>query len=167
MNKVRAVRGALRRWLRSAEKLVVVGVGNELRRDDFVGVEVVRRLEGKVPKSVMLIESETVPESFLETITQFHPTHVLLIDAGFTESQRGHITFMESSEALGSATAVSTHTLPLRVFCDYLKETVDAKVALAVVQPETTDFGEGLTREVERAAEHLTKILVELLNTQS
>jgi hydrogenase 3 maturation protease len=164
MSKVKDVGDALRKWLGTAEKIVVVGVGNELRRDDFVGVEIVRRLKGKVPEDVMLIESETVPESFLETITQFRPTHVLLIDAGLTGLKPGQIKLMESSEALGPATAVSTHTLPLRIFCDYLKKTIDSKVALAIIQPKTTDFGEGLTQETERAAQNLTKILTEILS---
>jgi len=165
MSKVKDVGDALRKWLGTAEKIVVVGVGNELRRDDFVGVEIVRRLKGKVPEDVMLIESETAPESFLETITQFHPSHVLLIDAGLTGLKPGQIKFMESSEALGPATAVSTHTLPLRIFCEYLRKTIGSKVALAIIQPKTTDFGEGLTKETERAAQNLTKNLTEILST--
>jgi hydrogenase 3 maturation protease len=164
MNNVKDIRDALRRWLGTAEKIVVVGVGNELRRDDFVGVEIVKRLKGKVPQNVMLIESETVPESFLETITQFHPTHVLLIDAGLTGLEPGQIKIMESSEALGPATAVSTHTLPLQIFCEILKNTTGSKIALAIIQPKTTDFGEGLTKETERTAQNLTKTLTEILN---
>jgi len=46
--------------------------------DDFVGVKIVKNLEGKVSDGVQLIECETVPESFLETIIEFSPTHVLL-----------------------------------------------------------------------------------------
>jgi Ni,Fe-hydrogenase maturation factor len=43
--------------------------------------------------------------------------------------------------------------LPLRVFCDYLAKTTEAKIALLLVEPKDTDFGEGLSPEVE-AAEH-------------
>jgi hydrogenase 3 maturation protease len=166
VDKVKDIGGVLRKWLITAEKIVVVGVGNELRRDDFVGVEVVRRLKGKVPRNVMLIESETVPESFLETITQFHPTHVLIIDAGLTGLKLGQVKVMESSEALGPASAVSTHALPLRIFCEYLEKTVGSKIALAIIQPKTTDFGEGLTKEIDRTAQNLTETLTEILNAR-
>jgi hydrogenase 3 maturation protease len=166
VNNVKDIGDALGKWLGAAEKVVVVGVGNDLRRDDFVGVEIVRRLKGKIPRNVMLIESETVPESFLETITQFHPTHVLIIDAGLTGLKPGQIKVIESSEALGPATAVSTHALPLRIFCEYLEKTVGSKIALAIIQPKTTDFGEGLTNETERAAQNLTEALTGILNAR-
>ncbi|TDA30137.1 MAG: hydrogenase maturation peptidase HycI, partial [Hadesarchaea archaeon] len=38
----------LRDWLRGCRRLLVMGVGNPLRRDDGVGLEVVRRMRGRV-----------------------------------------------------------------------------------------------------------------------
>jgi Ni,Fe-hydrogenase maturation factor len=49
--------------------------------DDFVGVKIVQDLNGKVSDNVYLIECETVPESYLQQIVDFNPTHILLIDA--------------------------------------------------------------------------------------
>ncbi len=164
MNKSRSVSNALKRWLKNVEKIVVVGIGNELRRDDFVGVEVVRGLKGKVSRYVMLVESETVPESFLESITGFNPTHVLLVDAGLLGLEPGEAKFVESSRVLSPSTvAISTHALPLRIFCEYLEKTIGVKVALIIIQPRNTDFGEGLSVEVEKAAKELKKTLLEVL----
>ncbi len=155
---------ALRKWLENAKKVVVVGVGNELRRDDFVGVEIVRDLKGKVPNRVMLVESETVPESFIDQIIEFNPTHILIIDAGLLGLEAGQARFMESAEALGpTPSAVSTHTLPIRIFCEYLERTLGARIAMIIVQPKQTDFGEGLSTEVRRTAEQLKKTLLEIL----
>jgi len=72
----------LQSWLSNARKVVVTGIGNPLRKDDFVGVEIVRNLREKVSQLVYLVECETVPESFIGPITKFKPTHILLIDAG-------------------------------------------------------------------------------------
>jgi hydrogenase 3 maturation protease len=166
LNQAKNIEDALRDWLESAKRIVVVGVGNELRRDDFVGVEVVRRLKGKVPKNVMIIESETVPESFLEPITQFNPTHVLLIDAGFVDLKPGQMKMADSRNALSPAPAVSTHALPLRIFCDYLVEATGTKIMLIVIQPGTTDFGEGLTKEVKKTAERLAETLTRITRHQ-
>lgn len=164
MNKFGVTEEALRRWLENSENIVVAGIGNELRRDDFVGVEVVRGLKDKVSRRVMLIETETVPESYIEQITKFNPTHILLIDAGLLGLQPGDFKFLKSSKALGSPTsAISTHILPLRVFCEYLERTIRAKIAFIIVQPKRTDFGKGLGQEVGRAAEKLGKTLLEIL----
>jgi len=35
----------LRSWFSNAGKVVIVGVGNPIRKDDNVGVEVIKRLE--------------------------------------------------------------------------------------------------------------------------
>ena len=44
----------------------VVGVGNDLRGDDGVGLEVARRLEGTLPADVRLLECEGEPVSLLD-----------------------------------------------------------------------------------------------------
>jgi len=115
---------------------------------------------------VMLVESETVPESFIEAITEFDPTHVLLIDAGLLGLEPGDAKFVESSKVLGPSTvAISTHALPLRIFCEYLEKTAGAKIALIIMQPRITDFGEGLSVEVEMAAEKLKRTLLKFLSS--
>ncbi len=73
----------LESWLVSSEKVVVAGIGNSIRRDDYVGLKVVEALKGKLPENVLLLEAETVPESYLSDIEEFHPSHVLLVDAAF------------------------------------------------------------------------------------
>ncbi len=159
------VESKLHRWLKNAEKVVVVGIGNELRRDDFVGVEVVRGLKGKTPKHVMVIESETVPESFIEAITKFNPSHIILIDAGLIGLKPGEMKFLESTDVLGPPTsAISTHALPLRIFCEYLERTIKTKIALLIVQPKRSDFGEGLSSEVEKTAEKVKTTLLKIFS---
>ncbi|UCG36128.1 MAG: hydrogenase maturation protease [Candidatus Bathyarchaeota archaeon] len=146
----------LRNWLREAKKTVVVGVGNDLRMDDSIGISVVRSLKNSAFSNVMLIESETVPESFIESIVEFSPTHVLVIDAGLVGLHPGQAKFLKSVKRLGPlTTAVSSHALPLRLFCEYLEKAANAKVGLVIVQPETTDFGEGMSKRVKCTAEKL------------
>ena len=47
--------GELERWLSDARRVVVTGIGNPLRKDDFVGVEIVRNLREKVSQLVYLL----------------------------------------------------------------------------------------------------------------
>lgn len=148
----------LQSWLSGARRVVVTGIGNSLRKDDFVGVEIVRNLRGKVSQLVYLIECETVPESFIGPITKFKPTHILLVDAGILSQKFGSSKLIEPDQ-MATETAISTHALPLQIFCKYLAKTTGAKMALLVIQPKDTSFGEGLTTELKKAAKHLTGTL--------
>ena len=39
----------LKKWLSKAERVVVAGIGNPMRMDDFVGVKIVQDLRKKAP----------------------------------------------------------------------------------------------------------------------
>lgn len=160
-NAVEGVKKELDKWLRGSEKIVLVGIGNEIRRDDFVGVRITKSLIDKVNKNVMIIESETVPESFLEAIVKFHPTHILLIDAGSFGGEPGDTKLVYPTEC--NEPVVSSHLLPLSLFCGYLQMALEANIALVIIQPKTTDFGEGLSAEVEKTAGELEETLLSLL----
>ena len=156
------IESSLKEWFSDAERVVVAGIGNPFRRDDFVGVEIVRNLQNRVSKSVFLIEAETVPESFMDPITKFKPTHILLIDAGIMNQKPGTPKLADPKQLMRK-TSISTHTLPLRIFCDYLTETTAAKIALLIIQPQDASFGEGLTPKLRQTAKSLTILLQKLL----
>ncbi|WGM89455.1 MAG: hydrogenase 3 maturation endopeptidase HyCI [Candidatus Bathyarchaeum tardum] len=152
----------LKEFLTGSNKVVVAGVGNPFRKDDFVGVEIVRKLKTKVSDHVFLIEAETIPESYMQKIVAFKPTHVLLVDAGIINKQPGNA-MLARPEQLIRKSSISTHTLPLRIFCDYITKTANAKIALLIIQPMNVDFGEGLTPELKETAETLATLLQSLL----
>ncbi len=152
----------LRAWLEGAQKVVVAGIGNGIRRDDFVGVKVVQDLAGQVSENVHLIECETVPESFVDEIIDIAPTHVLLIDAALLGLAPGTAHLYDVEEVVNS-TSISTHTLPLRVFCEYVFTLTGAKIALLLIEPLETDFGEGLSPELQKTTEKLVGTLQDIL----
>ena len=106
----------LQEWLSETHIVVIAGIGNPLRRDDFVGVKIVRALQGTVSSSVYLIECETVPENFIEPIIRFNPSHVLIIDAALLNLEPGSSKLL-SSKQLKERQVVSAHALPLQIFC--------------------------------------------------
>ena len=161
-NENNDVEDVLKNWLLNAQKVVVAGIGNPLRKDDFVGVEIIRSLQNKVSPSVYLIECETVPESFIESIIEFKPTHVLIVDAARLNMKPGSSDLIEPSQ-MPKYPPISTHTLPLRVFCEYLAKTTSAKIALLLIQPEDTSFGEGLTSKLGETAMTMTCLLSRVL----
>jgi hydrogenase 3 maturation protease len=152
----------LKEWLKGAQQVVVAGIGNSIRSDDFVGVKIIQDIQDKVSSKVHIIECETVPESFMDEIVELKPSHVLLIDAAILDLHPGDFRLFDS-EKVTNMPAISTHMLPLRVFCDYITQMSNAKLALLLIEPGNVEFGEGLTAEVQKAAEIISELLLKLL----
>jgi hydrogenase 3 maturation protease len=143
-------------------RVVLVGIGSPIRHDDIVGLKVLEFLEGKTPKNVLLLPTETVPESYTGAIRDFSPTHVLLLDAAHFNGKPGEGRIIPP-KAIANA-SVSTHSLPLHFLIDYVKRSICENVALLGIQGVNIDLGEGLTPEVERGAAEIAAILLNLLN---
>ncbi len=156
------IKTELEGWLADSGRIVVAGIGNEIRSDDFVGIKIVRDLNGKVSDRICLIECETVPESFMDEIVELKPTHVLLIDAAMMGLEPGEIRLVDA-EKVTDFPPISTHMLPLRVFCDYIKQLAHAKIALLLIEPDNTEFGQGLSPKVKTVGKKLSSMLSELL----
>jgi hydrogenase 3 maturation protease len=98
----------------------------------------------------------------VQQIVDFKPTHVLLIDAALLGLKPGEVRLVDP-ERLVDFPAVSTHMLPLRIFCDYVEKMSKAKIGLLLIQPGKADFGEELTSEIEASAKRLARVLLKLL----
>ncbi len=153
----------LKDWFSGARNIVVAGIGNPIRTDDNVGLKIVEALKGKVRESVCLLECETVPESYVLDIEESKPTHVLLIDAAVLGHKAGEASLIKP-EKLPFFTALSSHMLPLRLFCEYIQKSTNAKIGLLLIEPKSMEFGEGLSAEAAEAAEKLTQTLLSLLS---
>ena len=149
----------LQKWLCTAKRIVVAGIGNPIRSDDSVGTKIIQELQGKTSAKINLLECETVPESFIDEIASFEPTHVLLIDAAFMGLRPGEVRLINTEKMTGFP-AISTHMLPLPVFCELIAQLTGAKIALILIEPKSTEMGEGLTAEVQGSAEILVRFLL-------
>jgi hydrogenase 3 maturation protease len=152
----------VKRWLKNSTKVVIAGIGNPIRSDDFVGVKIVQELKNKVHKRVILYECETVPESFLEPIMELNPTHIILIDAAYLGLEPGKIRLVNTEQIINFS-PITSHTLPLRIFCEFIKKTTNAKIILLLIEPKKTDFGEELSSEVQESSEKIVNLLSKLL----
>jgi len=149
-------------WIKGAKKVVILGVGNPLRKDDSVGGYIAKKLKKTLrSKTVDIIECETVPENYLGVIERLKPSHVLVVDAAGAGLEPGSFLLTELSEVRGLA--ISSHNIPLSVFGEYLRRTTCSKVALLAIQPESMEFGVGLTRKLKEAADEAARILLSVL----
>jgi len=153
---------SLERWLNKSRKIVIAGIGNSIRNDDFVGVKIVQELRNKVSEKVILFECETVPESFLQPIIELNPTHIILIDVAYMGLEPGNIKLVKPEQIINFS-PITSHILPLRIFCEFIKKTTKAKIALLLIEPKNTDFGEELSYEVQISFKKIVNLLSKLL----
>ena len=144
------------------KRVVLVGVGNPLRGDDGVGVKIIEMLEQKKLHNVLLLNTETVPETYTGAVTDYQPTHVLILDAANFRGKPGEAQLIPVEKIGG--TPVSTHSLPLTVFASLIQKTLNTNVTLLGVQPKTVDFVAEISPEVKSTSEEIVEILIEILS---
>jgi hydrogenase maturation protease len=136
---------------------VVIGVGNEYRRDDGVGPYVVALLQDRVPPDVQLVISEGEPADMLEAWAGASLAVVVdAVRAVPSVPGRLHRMVLSAAEAL-PATAVSSHGLGVEAaaaLAAALGRLPGCLIVHAVEVADTTQ-GLGLTPEVAAAADML------------
>ena len=138
-------------FLSDFKKLIVLGVGNELKSDDGVGPFIINKLidENIEKDNLLFINAETVPENFTGKIRKENPSHVIIVDACLMGENPGEIKIVDKDDFANIG--ISTHSMSLSYFVKYLERDTDFKVTFVGIEPETMDWGEP-TEKVEKAA---------------
>ncbi len=136
--------------------MTVIGLGNEWRGDDGVGIEVARRVGGQV------LDGE--PIGLVEAFDG--EDEVLLVDAVSTGASPGTLfVFEASSEPLPTPIfgTSSTHALGLAEALELARTLgrLPRKVVVYGVEGESFGFGKGLSSAVAAAADRLTEEVLE------
>lgn len=140
---------------------ILLGVGNSMRGDDAVGLAVIESFESMKPSKTITIKTETAPEAYLTEVTAHKPTHVMFIDAANLGSSPGDTKLISVHNILGAS--LSTHTLPLTLFINYLQTILNVKVILLGIQPATIELGSEMTPIVLESAKTIALLLFKIL----
>ena len=146
-------------FLTDCEKLIILGVGNELKSDDGVGPFIIKRLKEESIENdcLLFIDAETVPENFTGKIRKENPTHLIIVDACLMGSEPGDIKIVDKEDF--AKIGISTHSMSLSFFVRYLEKDTDFKIIFIGIEPETMDWGEKPTPEVEESANEFIETL--------
>lgn len=158
-----SLKSQLSDFLKDCEKLIVLGVGNELKSDDGIGPFIIKKLqfENIENKKLILIDGKTVPENFTGKIRKEKPTHMIIIDACLMNSNPGDMQIVDRYDF--ASIGISTHSMSLSFFVKYLEKDTDFKITFVGIEPESMDWGEKPTSKVEKAADEFIKTLKELI----
>ena len=143
-------------------ELVIVGIGNLLRRDDAAGVLVARRL--RPAPGVRVIEAEEVPEAHLGPIVAARPQVVLLIDAVDLGAAPGSVAIVERADL--APYPPSPHRVPVSLLMGLLARETGADVLLLAIQPRKVDLGWAPTPEVGASVDRVAAVLERILDAR-
>ena len=165
----------LKDFIKDYEKLVILGIGNELRYDDGVGPFIISSLNKlDLPDNVLLINAQTVPENFTGKLRIENPSHIIIIDACLMGLAPGEFKIVDEEDF--ADIGISTHSMSLSYFIKFLNndnvlfigiepesmELIDQD-SLGVLGADLMDFNGELTENVEKSANELIELLGEVL----
>jgi hydrogenase 3 maturation protease len=137
-----SLKSQLKDFLKGVSSLAILGVGSELRGDDYAGMLVAHELAKHEKSSKVRMKvffGETAPENLTGEIRKFNPSHLLIIDCADLGKEVGAIRFL-NKENIGNF-SFSTHKLPIKVMINFLLLDIKMDVGIIGIQPETIDFG--------------------------
>lgn len=152
----------LKYFLKDVKNLVVIGMGNELRGDDSVGIVVVRMLKPHINKKLRIFEGYTTPEVFISPTCSTKPSHVLIVDAAEIKGKPGEWRLLLSSELNGSL--LTTHSIPPTEIASNIEQRCNAKVAFIGIQPLKRDVDLSLSKDCKKGAVELVNSILIMMN---
>ncbi len=145
------------------KRLVFLGIGNELRHDDAAGLVIVEKLRPHVKDpTVTIINCADIPENFTGHVKRLDPACIVLIDAADFGGHPGeaHVFALSDIENAG----ISTHKASLAVLGTYLRSETGASIFIIGIQPDSTEFGSGLTQTLHEASDAIAEAISTVLN---
>lgn len=154
----------LKEFLKDYKKLVILGIGNDIRGDDGLGQYIVNKLDKKINNdNIEIINAKTVPENFTGKIRSIDPSHVLIVDAVIMDEKPGTIRLVKKEEV--SSVSISTHSMSLSYLVKYLELKKPYNILFIGIQPENMNLGEiSLTESCKDSSDDVISILEKILN---
>jgi hydrogenase 3 maturation protease len=137
--------------LKNDKRILFVGIGNLLKKDDGVGVYISSRIRKK--SNIEALTVEVSLENYIGKINNIDPDILVLIDCVEMGAAPGTYKLMSVSK-LNDLT-FNTHNISLKRLSEFFK----MSVYLLGIQPEKIDFGENMSYLVKEEAEKIINII--------
>lgn len=151
-------------FLDGCEKLIILGVGNELKCDDGVGPYIINKLKDENiedKKKLLFIDAKTVPENFTGKIRKEKPTHLIIVDACLMDEEPGTMKIVNKYDF--ASIGISTHSMSLSFFVRYLERDTEFRIIFVGIEPESMDYADNPTAKVAKAVDEFVNILKEII----
>lgn len=141
----------LEELLKRARRLLFIGVGNVLKRDDGAGVVISRQIIER--QAIMSLTVEVSIENYIGKINSLEPDEIVLIDCMELGSKPGtyRLVALEDVEDI----TFNTHNISLGRLGDFFH----CPSYVLGVQPESVEFGEFLSPAVQDAVTRIIQVI--------
>ncbi len=133
--------------------MVLLGVGNDLRGDDFAGSFIARSFKNE---KWIVIDAGIVPENYIGKILNLKPEMLVIVDAVDMDLEPGAIRRIPLEKI--SSGDLNTHRISLKYLISILKENIE-KIVFIGIQPKNGDLFSQLSPEVLKSCELVIKLL--------
>ncbi len=158
-----AIREDLLAFLKDVERLIFIGIGNKLRKDDGAGSIIISRLKRKGIKNVL--DCGIVPENFIGKIIKINPTHIIFFDAIDMREKPGTYKIISENELCERI--ISTHKLSIKILFKILRREIpNVKILIIGIQPKNIEFGRGLSRSINKGINSLIEEIIEVIKCE-
>jgi len=140
-------------------RVVILGIGNELRGDDAFGAHLAESLKGKIEARVFNCGPSL--ENYYNPVVKENPDVIILLDTVNFNASLGEIALFEKDDIL--KVGFSTHNISPKIFMELLEKSIKADIIMIGVKPKSTAFGEELSAEVIEAADLLKGFFLKLI----
>jgi hydrogenase 3 maturation protease len=151
----------LKKKLKDAKKIAVLGIGSEFRADDVAGLLVAEELKKIKNSKLKVFLGSTAPENLTGEIIKYNPTHIIIVDSVDTDQKPGFVLLVNPEEVGG--VSFSSHMLPVKMIVDYFLESLKCEIIIIGIQPKILTFGETISKEVKKSTKQILNIIKEIL----
>ena len=140
-------------------RVLIVGIGNQLRADDGFGPSLIKRLQGKIKADCL--DAGLSPENYIGKIIKFIPDVILFIDAVSIQQPPSTIRLIKAEQI--PEYGFSTHNMSPRLMIDNIKSQIKTEIFMLGIEPENLEFGESISKNVLEKLVLIENILIEIL----
>ncbi|MEF8847510.1 MAG: hydrogenase maturation protease [Candidatus Thermoplasmatota archaeon] len=152
------------------KKNAVIGLGNPLRRDDGIGISVLKRLDEikkRLPADTEFIDGGTGGFNLFHIISKYNS--VLIIDGIYLSLNPGEsklFNFYDIESSKKKSLNISTHEEDFLKIISIARKINNKpeKIYIYGIQPKNTGLGNSLSKEIKKNIGKYTRELEEIIN---
>ncbi|MFC1645862.1 hydrogenase maturation protease [Candidatus Omnitrophota bacterium] len=140
-------------------RVLIAGIGNQLRSDDGFGPALINRIQGRV--KAILLDTGSSPENYIGKIVKLEPDVVLFLDTVSMDEPPATLKLIREDQI--PLYGFSTHNMSPKLMIENIKSQIKAKIFMLGVVPTSLEFGEKISKELSEVLISLEHMFIEIL----
>lgn len=145
--------------LEDPDKMLVVGTGNALRKDDGIGIYIGKQLKEQSEYQVLIAENGL--ENHTGVINRLQPDKLLIIDALNLNRKPGSFELLPLSEIIDFT--CNTHTISFTKLAEMI---IVSEIYILGIQPADLSIGTEITKKVLQSADLIVQQFLTIYNLE-